>query len=271
MTDDVRARYEVAGVAATYREARALPAKTALLWTDVIRRAVGARAVRTAVDIGAGTGRFTRILADALAVSIVAIERSGGMVDARETSDLATVRYVRGDAEALPLATGSADVVQLSMVYHQLADPAVVVAELARVLRTDGLVLLRTPTQGLLPDFHWVRFFPESLAFDRARIPAHADVVAVFARAGLSLREHSVIHQRIADDLAEYAARVRARAFSSLQALPDDVWERRLAEFEAYCRSAPDGPVDEPVNLFVFEGATRAGETGAGRRTRCAR
>lgn len=38
-----------------------------------------------------------------------------------------------------------------------------------------------------------------------------------------------------------------------MQVMPDDLWERRLAVFEAHCRTAPDGPVDEPVNLFVFE------------------
>jgi hypothetical protein len=35
--------------------------------------------------------------------------------------------------------------------------------------------------------------------------------------------------------------------------MPDDVWSRRLAAFEEHCRTAPDTPVDEDVDLFVFE------------------
>ena len=96
-------------------------------------------------------------------------------------------------------------------------------------------------------------FFPESIAFDMRRMPAHDEAVVAFCEAGFTCRRSTMVRQRIAANLAEYAARIRSRAFSSMQALPDDVWAQRLAAFEEHCRTAGDGPVDEPVNLFVFE------------------
>jgi ubiquinone/menaquinone biosynthesis C-methylase UbiE len=249
--------YEVPGRAATYREGRALPLETTRQWVDVIRRAVGTHEVRLAVDVGAGTGRFTRILAEALGAPVVAVEPPAGMTAERETNDDASIRYVRGVAEALPMERGVADVIQMSMVYHQLRDAPTAVAEMRRALRVGGLALVRTPTHETLSEFEWLRFFPETLDFTFARMPAQGDLLRVFTRAGLPLHEHTVIRQRIADNLAEYAARIRRRVFSSHQALPEDVWERRLAEFETYCRSASDRPVDEPVSLFVFQAAAR--------------
>jgi SAM-dependent methyltransferase len=240
-------------VAATYRAARALPADSVPVWVVAIRDAVRHVSVRRALDVGAGTGRFTRVLADAVGGRVVAIEPSAGMVAEHEVGDRPAVQYVRAAGEALPIATGSVDVVLLSMSYHQLRDPKTARTEFHRVVRPGGAVLLRTPTQETLGQFQWAPFFPESVAFDMPRMPAHDEAVVAFRECGFRCRRSTMVRQRIAANLAEYAARIRSRALSSMQALPDDVWARRLAVFEEHCRTAADGPVDEPVNLFVFE------------------
>ena len=251
---DARRLYDTPGVGSAYRDARALPADTERLWSDVIRRAVGATPVRLAIDVGAGTGRFTARLVDALAARVIAIERGASMIDAREPGARRSVTWVRGDAAALPIRTGAADLVMLSMVYHHFGDAAGVVrSELRRVLGAGGLVLLRTPTHETLREFEWMRFFPESLSLDLARMPTIALAIDDFRAAGFSCRDHSVVRQRIAANLAEYVVRIRSRAFSSLPAVPDDVWAQRLAVFEAHCRTLVDGPIEEPVSLFVFE------------------
>jgi SAM-dependent methyltransferase len=147
--------YDRPGIAATYRAARALPAETVRVWVDAIRHAIGHLTVRLAVDIGAGTGRFTRVLATAAGGRVIAIEPPAGMVEEREVIDVPAVRYVRAVGEALPLQGGTADVALLSM-------------------------------------------------------DAFRDV-------GFTCRDHTVVWQRIANDLAEYAARIRARSFSSMR------------------------------------------------------
>lgn len=245
--------YDIPGVATTYHASRALPAETVRQWIDAIRTAVAGLDVHVAVDVGAGTGRFTGILGAAVRARVAAVERSAGMIAARDRAAAHVATFVQGDAYALPLRTGSADVLLLSMVYHQLADRAAGVAEMRRVLRAGGRALIRTPTRETIGDFLWLRFFPEALALDLARMPSEAGLIADVGRAGLRFRGHTVIAQRIAGDLAEYVERIRGRAFSSLQALPDDTWRRGFAEFEAHCRSTVDGPVDEPVNFFVFD------------------
>ena len=251
---DARRLYDTPGVGQTYRDARALPAETERVWTDVIRRAVGDTAVRLAIDLGAGTGRFTARLVDALPARVIAVERGESMVDARERGALPSVVWVRGDAAALPVRDGVADLIMLSMVYHHFGAVADVVRrELRRVLRAGGLALLRTPSHETLREFEWMRFFPESLALDLERMPTRTAAIDDFRVAGFSCRDHSVIRQRIAANPTEYVARIRSRSFSSLQAIPDHVWTERFAAFEAHCRTMADRPIDEPVNLFVFE------------------
>lgn len=248
-----RQLYDTPGIAATYHASRALPADTVRQWTDVVRSSLAGVDVRVAVDIGAGTGRFTSILGSAVPARVVAVERSAGMIGARDRAAPRAATFVQGEAEALPLRTAAADVLLLSMVYHQLVDRTACVAEMRRVLRPGGRALVRTPTRETIARFRWIGFFPEALALDLARMPAEAELTAGFTHAGFRLREHTVIAQRIANDLAEYVERIRGRAFSSLHELPDDAWRRGFAAFEAHCRTAPDGPVDEPVNVFVFD------------------
>jgi SAM-dependent methyltransferase len=241
--------YDRAGVAATYRVARALSEEAVRFWTDAIRDAVGATPVRVAADIGAGTGRFTRVLAAALDATIVAVEPSDRMVAEREPVRAA---FVRGLAEALPLRARSVDLAMLSMVYHQLPAAADAAVEVARVLGPGGLALVRTPTLDTLPD--WLHCFPEALAIDRGRMPTPDAVVGTFRSAGMALRRHSVVHQPIAANGAEHVARIRTRAFSTLGMISDEAFRRGLAAWEAHVAAGPpDGPVREPLDFFVFE------------------
>ena len=252
MTDDTttRALYDTRALAATFRATRALPVATVQLWIDTFRRALNGIDVRLAVDVGAGTGRFTTVLAAAVTGRVIAVEPIAAMAAEREPS---AAVYVRGIAEALPLRSGAVDAAVMSMVYHQLRDGAPAAAELRRVVRRGGIVLLRTTTQENGGDVRWLRFFPEVGDGNVGRMPAEDAIVEIFTAARFACREREIVRQRIADDMADYLERIRRRPFSSLRALPEEIWTRRLAEFERYCRTAPDEPVVEPVTLFVFQ------------------
>lgn len=246
--------YDSPGVAASYREHRTLVAETAQLWIDLVRGAAGGLHVTLAMDVGAGTGRFTRVLGDALQAPVIAVERSSGMIREREVTDPARARFVCAAAEALPFRTALADVVMVSMAYHQFGDRQAAVTEIRRVLRPGGRALVRTPVRETLGDLEWLGFFPEALAIDRERIPARDTIDATFRTAGFRTRSHAVVRQTIAAGREEYRERVRRRAFSTLRMIPDDVFARRLAEFDAYCRAvASGGPITEPIDFFVFD------------------
>jgi len=98
------------------------------------------------LDIGTGTGRLLELAADRA-------NRAIGVDASRDMLALARARLAeRGLAERcavrqadmyrLPFADASFDVVTLQMVLHYAEDPAAAIAEAARVLHRDGLLLI---------------------------------------------------------------------------------------------------------------------------------
>ena len=236
-----------------YRVARTLPPETMEVWGRAIRAMLpAAAALDRVVDLGCGTARFTRLLADVLQASVVGVEPSLRMLAEREIRDGRVARFVAGTAEALPLADGSIDLVFVSMVYHHLR-PDVALAEARRVLRPGAHLMLRTPTRESLGHFTYLTFFPDALAIDEARMPSRRALIQACEAAGFGLRGHELVRQRFAEDHSDYYRKISLRGLSSLLLIADDAFARGLREFEAYCRSGERGePIYELVDLFLF-------------------
>ncbi len=92
---------------------------------------------RLAVDVGAGTGQSSRALTQ-LAHRVVAVEPSTEMLGAAASHP--AVRWVRGRAEALPLAGGVADLVVAALAFHWFDAPGFL-AEARRLLGEGWLVI----------------------------------------------------------------------------------------------------------------------------------
>lgn len=111
-------------------------------------------------DIGTGTGVLALELA-ALGLDVVGIDRSGGMLDAArekwravEARAPGSVTFRDGDAHALPLDDASVDAAFAHMVLHSLEHPERAVAEMARVVRPGGRVIL---VDFLLHEHRWMQ------------------------------------------------------------------------------------------------------------------
>lgn len=104
-----------------------------------LRRAIGSRAGAAAVDVGCGTGRSTQAV-QGLVSWALGVDRSGAMLTvARERG---VMPLIAADACALPLRDGSVDLAVAMTVMEFVADPHAVIAELARVTRPGGRVVV---------------------------------------------------------------------------------------------------------------------------------
>ncbi|MFJ4296125.1 class I SAM-dependent methyltransferase [Curtobacterium sp. NPDC089689] len=94
-------------------------------------------AARRLVDVGAGTGKFTRTLLGRGA-EVVAVEPDPAM-RARLATLLPDVRALDGTGEAVPLPDASADALTFAQSWHWV-DPAAGITEAARVIRPGGVL-----------------------------------------------------------------------------------------------------------------------------------
>lgn len=135
----LRAQFERA--ASTYDAAAVLPRTVAdrlLERLDVVRLRPG-----RVLDAGCGTGYCTRALARRYRrARVVGLDLAHGMAShaRRNAGWFSRARFVCGDAERLPFADASFDMV-LSSLMLQWCDPAAVFPEFLRVLRPEGLLM----------------------------------------------------------------------------------------------------------------------------------
>lgn len=102
---------------------------------DWLRDALGLSAGKTAVDLGAGTGKFTPYLI-ATGAKVIAVEPVTEML-AKLAAAMPDIEGLAGTAASIPLPDASVDVVVCAQSFHWFATTAAL-AEIQRILKPGG-------------------------------------------------------------------------------------------------------------------------------------
>jgi len=238
-----------------YRAGRTLSGDTGRLWMDALAGHLGReRTGLTILDLGAGTGRFSTMLADAFDARVVGVEPSEKMrAEAERGSAHPRVVYREGTADALPAAEGEFDFALLSMVIHHVTDVVACVRELHRVVKPDGLVFIRNVFSGRLDGVRHYEFFPSARAIDEARLPTVERVRDAFVAAGFELVALDTLEQEIDVSLSAHYERLKLRALSTFELISDAEFEAGLARLRAAAdRETAPTPVLESIDLLTL-------------------
>ncbi|MEQ8246183.1 MAG: methyltransferase domain-containing protein [Alphaproteobacteria bacterium] len=244
--------YDKTEIATTYDRGRALDADMAKIWLQTVAGYVDHTTVRNILDLGCGTGRFSKLLSTFFNAEVVGVDPSHKMLSIAEEKASPRVRFERGAAESIPAADAAFDLVTLSMVFHHIVDHASGARECARVLRPGGHIVIRNSTVDRLTDFPYRPFFPTFDEIASARLPHRRDIEMTFLDVGFTLVHHDAIAHRLAVDWPEYAEKIALRADSLLAAMPDDAFEAGVAALRHHAKSS-EGQVTMPVDIFVFQ------------------
>jgi SAM-dependent methyltransferase len=214
-------------------------------WPEGVLSVVPVRSRATVLDLAAGTGKLTHVLARRYE-RVIAVEPLAAMREliAREAP---SAEALEGQAEAIPLADAAVDAVFVAQAFHWFANDAAV-AEIARVLRPGGvLALLWNETNdekpSPLPDRYRRRL--EELRGEVAPPePAWRETLArgPFGELGSETVEHEQVSDR--DAVIAFAA-----SMSWIASRPDDERRRVLEELAALL---PEGEYRFPMRAAVY-------------------
>lgn len=235
--------------AAGYDRARADDRVDREYWLRGLLEVGSIQAGERVLDLGAGTGRFTRLLAPTNRVT--ALDPSREML--HQARDKGSFPCVQGDGGRLPFRPGAFDVTLVVMVLHHLRDIAAAFGEIARVSRRVVVATsdMTTRRLGILEEA-----FPSLLPIDRERFPPIEEIEARMTSAGFHTIRREARPYRRTLTADEQLDRVRRKYLSTFDLLPAGEYDRGLRFLERELRARAGEPFDVTAD-FTFLAGTR--------------
>jgi ubiquinone/menaquinone biosynthesis C-methylase UbiE len=236
-------------LASVYRAGNDMPGESLRAWAELIATCSPARSPDV-LDVGAGTGMFAVALARwAAARTVIAVDASPAMLAHSEHHE--NVRYLTADAVALPFPGGRFDLALLSRVIHHLPDRRRTGAELMRVLRPGGAVVVRTTVRERLDSIVY-EYWPQLRALDAGRFPSEAEIVTDFTAAGLRLTRALSFSQPVRLSLEAWRDAVEQRPQSKFGQLSDTQFRSGMRRLDAAIAAGCADPVSERYDVLIF-------------------
>jgi SAM-dependent methyltransferase len=227
--------------AGRYQSGRGLSHETLDAWRRAVTEFLPFDPSPTVLDLGAGTGIFTRAWPNWCDSRVVAVEPSEGMrTEASKVGVPTGSAYIAGVGESLALRDAFVDIAWLSTVLHHFNDQDASARELERVVVPGGVLLIR----GLFSDagqIGWLDSFPGADEV-RARMPSVVGTVSMLERHGfrqIGLREVIGGERETAGESAAWVRMMRT-ADTLLASFSDE-------DFRAGLTNLENLPADQPM------------------------
>jgi SAM-dependent methyltransferase len=239
---------------AAYAKGRALPAASIQAYMATFAQHLPARRPLTVVDLGSGTGRFTPALAEAFGGPVYGVEPAAAMRQAAEAgADHPRVRYLAGEAAAIPLPDACADLVLMFLSFHHVPDQAAGAREIARVVKPGGRVILRSTFRERIPDHWWRGFFPRSHAIEEAMFFSEAEARALFEAAGFTTALSVQAEIPFEGDIEGAVRRLKLRAVSTFEHMTEAELDEGFARIDAALAAGAIEEKPTTGDFIVFE------------------
>jgi ubiquinone/menaquinone biosynthesis C-methylase UbiE len=204
------------------------------VWCERVRRYLADPPPVAIVDVGSGTGIWSKALADSFGSRIHAVEPSDGMrAHAATAHSHPRVEYVAGCAETLPLPDEAVGAAWLSTVIHQFPELSLAAGELRRVVEPGGPVLIRSGYPGRQDEIELFHLFPGAMRVAETW-PRLGRVITAFEDAGFAFEAIERVREPTFNSYEEMLALLplMRRSDSALVDLDDEEWDKGIAAIE---------------------------------------
>lgn len=207
-------------------------------------------AVCRVVDLGAGTGKGTRVIAR-LGHGVIAVEPSDAMREVLTASlsffpqeVAARISSVAGSAEDIPVENGSVDAITVFQAWHWF-DQTAAFAECARVLKPGGWLSMAWHHRS--EDLEWSRQLSEIVEHDENMPDGNESVPVVPGFDPVETELFTYVMRQSVEDLVLHAS-----TWSFVAIHPER--DRMLQDVRALGRSVagPDGMVEIPMKTLCY-------------------
>lgn len=254
-------------IASQFDHQRGLPREALRAWVELVDQISGAEMLRV-LEPGIGTGRVSLPLA-VLGHHVTGTDISASMLaeceaSAKELGVLDRVSLIEADATDLPFSDHQFDLGIIAQLLYLILDWPAVLDELARLVKPGGYVIhLTEPTFEGKALALWSGTWREMIeATGYCHLPIHPndeDVHAEFLRRwpDVEIRQLAswILEQSVSEAMTNYAARIRPLYAE----VPDEDFDRIVAEFVTWARTAfpdPGTRLDGTVTLTALIAST---------------
>ena len=220
-------------IAPDYKQWRALHPQL----LDALIAKGGVRTDSRVLELGCGTGNYIRALCKRTGCTGWGLDPAEAMLAQARTGDPGRLRWICALAEQTGLATAQFDFTFCVDVVHHLGNRAQVFEEARRLLRHGGSLCVATDSEHMIRHRQPLSFYwPETIEAELARYPSIARLRAELCEAKfVRLGQREVVSHGWLTDPDPF----RAKVFSCLLALPEEVYQQGLARLEADLAKGP--------------------------------
>lgn len=205
---------------------------------------------RRVLDLGCGTGRLSKELAEGGVAKVWGVDASQEMLAVARQNVPNGVGLKEGRAEQLPFRDAWFDRVVMWLVCHLVDRPAAF-REVARVLVPEGRLAVVTFDTRHFERYWLNRFFPGIQEIDLARFPSEEQLRGELAGAGFGSVRFERLSQHASLPRETALERIRGRHISTFDLLDEDEIREGTARAE---RELPD-PVEYDQEWLIAIGA----------------
>lgn len=248
-----KVRYDLEARARDYDQVRDRRQDAQEVWRERVARYMPDPAPEAIVDIGAGTGIWSRAFAVRFGVDVYAVEPSTGMrARAIRAHPHPAITHMAGTADSLPLHDDAVGAAWLSTVIHQFPDLPAAARELRRVLEPGGPVFIRSGYPGRQDEIELFHLFPGAMRVAETW-PRLGWVISAFEDAGFDVAAFERVREPTFDSYEELLELlpVMRRSDTALVDLDEDEWAKGIAAVER-ALAAGEKPWDLGMDLLVL-------------------